>query len=895
MEFHTFDDASEDWEVVLRNPPRQHAPWVRWTLTGVGGEDLLREQLHWMSTNGIGGVLIEASLARPTTGPAAPIFHTLSRALERLDALGLRAWLDLQSFSPPALPEGEFSHLRIHRWVTEPGKWRKVRFADTVLYAAAFPEPRDLTTYRQADAMDVTQALQQFATPAGVKGNVAYHVFVFTEHGPSPGETSALSPLNLESALEAVDLVLSDYLGGAVEGIVMQVSPPRCSEEVLPWSPGLEDRFRDDHRYDLLPCLTSLFLETSVFATRARQDFWQTWFAAHTEGTWRPLKGWCSQRKLKLVGKIGEVSQDQGLFHTCTHVASLTHIFDGWLLVPDWGQKQRPIARLLSSFSRQQGRSLSIDVSSTGRPLHACLSQFAAEEVNRWITHRATDCSSPSISDSVKPGRGLFPSHPEAIAAQTSACRRMAFLLNSTVSAKQVAVLLPTRSTWSAPLGRDDELFGLVEQDFLLVAQALEEMHFNFDLVCEEDFIHADIDEGSIHLGPMSYAMLVLPSITALSCFAWAKVMDFVKHGGKAAAFGLLPRTSERGDDEELVSRITADTRTNVRQLYESYQETLDANPSGEVYPVFCEDLSEGRFCTFQPRLCLDAEDARLRMHQIFRESFAPELESQHDSLRYQRRIHHDEEAVFDRHLFLMRNAGKESLSTKAQLAPLGEADQMDLETGEISPIRLYSWLGDQKLAVPVVLLPGEERVLRVHERQVGPRIEASNFEVESIEISPASVRIRGFSLLPGQQPTALLETGSQRVWLRGTELASEPVHGNVDAPWTLTKSRKWKPITEWQFRLKKTAGSVWSRVSKRQQATWRDVSTDTSIVLDRSSGHDTIQYRSTFELRTQLPELELLAEPTYADPRYFFNGKPLSLEDFSLWGMRWKKGSLQQ
>jgi hypothetical protein len=189
----------------------------------------------------------------------------------------------------------------------------------------------------------------------------------------------------------------------------------------------------------------------------------------------------------------------------------------------------------------------------------------------------------------------------------------------------QVGLLFPLRSARTHYHPDSHRYPRWVGEDFSRMIHYLDTMHYDYRLV----------EENELQNPPCE--LLIIPSITAIATESWEAIEAWIKRGGKVACAGLLPRWSERGRDGELEERISRATKQTLQDVYDGYLawEQGTALPPHIGYPIFGEDISGGRLCSYTPRLNHDAEDARLRLSQIFRESLQSDFSSQNTDVIY--------------------------------------------------------------------------------------------------------------------------------------------------------------------------------------------------------------------------------------------------------------------
>jgi hypothetical protein len=129
-------------------------------------------------------------------------------------------------------------------------------------------------------------------------------------------------------------------------------------------------------------------------------------------------------------------------------------------------------------------------------------------------------------------------------------------------SAARIGLLWPARAAWSHHHPKGHRLVRWVEEDLTATMELLDELHFGFLCLPEDDLTTATVErvlDGPLNARP-SYHLrcgsarlpletVVLPSVTSLSRAAWQKLEEFVAVGGKVVCLGIaaaLERTGAR-------------------------------------------------------------------------------------------------------------------------------------------------------------------------------------------------------------------------------------------------------------------------------------------------------------------------------------------------------------
>jgi hypothetical protein len=318
-----------------------------------------------------------------------------------------------------------------------------------------------------------------------------------------------------------------------------------------------------------------------------------------------------------------------------------------------------------------------------------------------------------------------------------------------------------------------------VEEDLRNTLQLLDELHFDFVLLPEDDLCAAPMEaesQTSTRLlcgrARLPLEMIVLPSVTALSHEAWQKIQTFVEAGGKVACLGLLPRWSERGRDTQLEEDISRETRLGVGDLYTAYtaRENDQAESDYVAYPLSREYHSGGRLCCYQPRLEINPDNVRLYVRRILSESIQPELETQSPSIVYTRRVHNDGE------LFFLFNRSEESQRVNVRLR-CGRDCVPHLRnawTGASTPIAEWTRFTEEEgggVSVTLAFAPQEAHMVwleYVASSLPEPRIERANFIAESFDGST----VRGYTTENTAPAFAARNIAGKMTWRYGDEAA---------------------------------------------------------------------------------------------------------------------------
>jgi hypothetical protein len=553
----------------------------------------------------------------------------------------------------------------------------------------------------------------------------------------------------------------------------------------FPWSAVLPQLFLEQHGYSISQRLASLVANTGSDAARVRQDYWAT------------ITGLCANNVRRALETTSAASTALG-GATAGETLSVLAARCGDI-VPLWREASVPainsgstaseddmMARLCASVAALHGHERSLAQTWPGldwadtpaarlpaihRLTHCGVNAFVPAAVRTSLLHG--DLSVPSekhqpFAAQWKPFAEYLTRYSDALAQGRNGAR--------------VGLMWPVRSAWAHYNPNGHRFVRWVEEDLQATAQLLDELHFDFVLLPEDDLCAASLEAESqtstrLLCGKtqLPLEMIVLSSVTTLSRAAWDKLQDFIESGGKVAFFGLLPRWSERGRDTEFEERIGQATRLSAGDLYDAYAAREDekrtvVNSADEytTYPIAREYHSGGRLCCYQPRVEADTDSARLYVRRILSESLVAEFETQAANVRYTRRIREDGE------LYSVWNNSNETQRINLRLRPAhdGVPHVLDAWTGARSRVTEWTRFTTEEgggLSLTLSFAPQETHLIWV-EYDVSstqtPRIERTNMVVESFDEGVA----RGYMMENGTPAIAARDATGKLAWHYGTE-----------------------------------------------------------------------------------------------------------------------------
>ncbi len=538
-------------------------------------------------------------------------------------------------------------------------------------------------------------------------------------------ELDTLHPQSANVAIEILEALGESFTHVLFDDAHRNGSTPNPH---FPWTDSLTSLFEKHCKSDLILHLSKL-VSSGEDAALFRQQFWNTIHQAREENFLAPVRFWCNERHIQFC--------DRG-FRTEYHALALEEKLRARLDSSKVAMENKPAFPAALSKTKCDFRELN-------ELLHA--GSYVFETV-----------LSPDMSTA-----------PQALRNEIIA--RHAALFGTSQPATKIGLLFPSRSCRTHYHPQGHRFTRWVGEDLQRITNLLDELHFDWLFVQEEQLAVASQAESTLRVGTQQHAMefIVVPSVTALSWAVWEKLEAFIESGGKVACLGLLPQWSERGRDRELEARIGKTTRSVIADLYEAYAALEDETelPPTIGYPIFREYYSGGRLCCYQPRLNADSDDARLRVRQILHESTAPDFETQAPGIRYSHRVKSKNS------LFFISNNSEQKQVVNARVHPTqtGLPVELNVASGtenSVFVVMPYSPEEGGGLGLQLELASSQSRLIAVQNSagKVKAFPERATFEIETYDVETA----RGFMTQNGTPQIALRRAGKIE-WFYGEKV----------------------------------------------------------------------------------------------------------------------------
>jgi hypothetical protein len=789
----------------------EHAPLLRWFWRTDDDEAALRRDIEAIRAAGYGGLVLWPPHAAPGYLGSEWMRRTRFVAQE-CHAQNLQLWL-CDDWTQPS-GSGELARAQSGDVPGDYAAWslrfetqnlsREAALSWTPPYEtplAAWAAPLENKITRWNESLDLLPLWDKAKQTVASLGEAAQIVLFFATRDTR--DLDRLHPgtarLLLETTHEKYREHLEEFFGETVRGFLSSGPPlPQNAPDELPWSPHLGKEFATQHGYDLMARLPSLIAATGDDAVMVRQHFWETIAAQLERHWWTPVRAWCENHNLQLA--LWPHLANESFNSAVRAYGDLSTALRGGHSLFIAAQDSTLVGRLAASIASLENQA----------PPLAIWLQSAAEvapqertgvQQRLWQQGIGSALSAPD--EPLQPYAALIESINEEIAQRAT-------WLAQTRPAGRVGVLLAMRSAWAHYHPKGHRFTRWVWEDYLTVTQMLDELHFDFFVLPENDFLSAPIHAGQLLCGraQLCVDVLIVPGATTLPTAAWRKIEAFVADGGKVVCLGLLPRWSEIGRDEELENHISQTTLLTVADLYSQNQPNLwSTEESSTGFPITRQNERGGRLACYQPSSNPDRDDALLRVRQMLKDSLPAGLETQAKNLIFSRR---EEERST---LFYLANRGVAQLAhvrLRAAREAAFELFEIDAQ-GSAHPRPVWMEFSADEgggISLEVPLGAGQCRFLQARYCDKTPvHLEKTTFTVEAFDGNV----VTGFST-SGGTPRAIINHGDKLHSFAG-ESVVVPTPILLDDEWLCHRlSPNMLPLETSLFQVDSPPSTLWVR-----------------------------------------------------------------------------------
>lgn len=324
----------------------------------------------------------------------------------------------------------------------------------------------------------------------------------------------------------------------------------------LYWSDGLFEAFAKEKGYDLVPWLPALWWEVGGLSAKIRYDVNEF---LHTQGMtafFATFLDWCERHgvraRIQPYGFVTDNIEGAG----AAHIPEM-EITAGEKDAVPWFDTRIGPKQYVASGAHLYGRNIVSAEAFTylhWEPYRATLEELKIATDGYFYTgankiYNHGYIASPE--EGIIPTRGFYAAiriSPENVwwpyyhylAEYTARC---CWLLRQGRPAAEAAVYSPLANQWAMSVlnaRKWSREFNWSDLGKLLMANG-----YGFDLV-NDDILqrHAVFDEEQLHLGEMTYRVLILPEVSTIPVETFRQIEAFVRQGGSVIALETIPRNS---------------------------------------------------------------------------------------------------------------------------------------------------------------------------------------------------------------------------------------------------------------------------------------------------------------------------------------------------------------
>lgn len=335
---------------------------------------------------------------------------------------------------------------------------------------------------------------------------------------------------------------------------------------VIPWSPGLPSRFRQETGRDLIPLLPALFADAGPEGRRARCDFWRLIGEIVSESYFGQIQDWCQAHGIASTGHLlweEDLPYHVGFygdFFRCAERFDITGI-DCLTSKPETVPFH--VAKLIGSIADIRGcerrMSETSDHVQRYRPPGDKRPRETVSEAEIRGTCNLLYVCGINATTSYYSWAGSSVEEKRRINEYVG---RLGVMLTGGEHVCDIAVFYPAESLWAHFVPACGGATGspevaAVNKTFLDVSSSLFRNQLDFDYLDARALLSARVAGDSLEVGRERYRILVFPRVDTLPLGVWQKTAQFWRGGGIVMAAGALPQNTPSEFPSEEVMKLT--------------------------------------------------------------------------------------------------------------------------------------------------------------------------------------------------------------------------------------------------------------------------------------------------------------------------------------------------
>lgn len=539
----------EKWYAL---PPAEYTSHILWGWEGNMDAKIIRNDLDLMESVGTRAVNIEPGYDFPYEYLSEGWFKMIKTAVKEAKARDMKVWLIDDAKYPSGFAGGKFSRER-----PDLKMWALVKLDETISVNAG-----EELTGRQvpsgavsAEAVCEGQPNRRIDIKDGrFDFNAGVHDWniIFAGYAHKSGDTRAvnnptrgkdttnflhdhLNPEAVDQFIEWTEGAAKKALGPEMGTTVMGFRGDEPEYMYTPWTPRINERFKEKKGYDPSPYFASFFATTKTeLEKRVKADYFDVWSDMFADNFFKRQADWLGANNMAFITHLNNehimpvnIEANGDFFRVLNRVQIPGVDVIGSQLAQG---VNNDFPKLASSVSHVYGKprafseTMGAAYGSLDDSKHVLNYQFARGinyfEYNFWSSKSQT-------AESLAKRPGLAP--------LSDYINRTSYLFSMGVPGAKVAMYYPTLSMW---LGNE-----AVYWDLSRLSQLLMMHQVDFDYVDDDAFFEA-LTVGPGYLENKSgqkYYTLIVPPSDVISDKAWSVIDQFVKMGGKLLFWGSKP------------------------------------------------------------------------------------------------------------------------------------------------------------------------------------------------------------------------------------------------------------------------------------------------------------------------------------------------------------------
>ncbi len=519
----------------LQKEISQYRPLPFWSWNDELQIDVLKEQIHWMKENGMGGFFMHARTGLETEYLSENWMSCVESCSEEAKKLGMTAWAYDENGFPSGFAGGKLLE--------------NIENRDRYLQYTIGSYDKEATVSYMLDTDELVRV------HAGEDGkeylNIYIQYSVSTVDVTNPNVVQQFLDITHEKYKEHFGEKFSEFIKGFF------TDEPEYYGYATPYTPMLEKYFMEQYQEDVLDKLGLLFVEKNGY----RQFRYRYWLAMQTlllEGFAKQVYEWCDKNGVQLTGHYVEENSIGMQLVFCGGIMP----FYEYEHIPGCDCLARTVgnplpAKQVASVARQLGKKQVLTESFgccgwnvTPGELRSIAGYQYANGVNLLCHHllpysergaRKRDYPAhfsrvnPWVDDNFKDFNDYF--------------TRLGYLIGESEEPVNVAMLHPVRSGYfDFKREASEEGYGVavldkqLQEDCKLLSARGINYHFLDETLLEK---YGFVKEGKIGCGQCEYTYLVLPHLITMGSHTEKLLHEFVNQGGKVLLLGNKPTDME--------------------------------------------------------------------------------------------------------------------------------------------------------------------------------------------------------------------------------------------------------------------------------------------------------------------------------------------------------------